>query len=94
MEKRGCIKKILSLGLCMLLVLTMLPAAALAVETFTTSDEGVALIKEYEDFRAMPYSDDGAWYIGYGTLCDPADYPGGVSEWEAEQLLREALVTM
>ncbi len=94
MEKRGCIKKMISLGLCMLLVLTMLPAAALAVETYTTSDEGVALIKEYEDFRAMPYSDDGAWYIGYGTLCDPADYPSGVSEEKAEELLREALVTM
>jgi len=77
----------------MLLVLTLLPAAALAVETYTTSDEGVAFIKEYEGFSAMSYSDDGAWYIGYGTLCDPADYPAGITEWEAEQLLREALVT-
>ena len=45
MKKSAPMKKILSLGLCLLLVLTLLPAAALAVETYTTSDEGVAFIK-------------------------------------------------
>ena len=59
------LKKILSLSLCVLLVLTLMPAAALAVETFTTSDEGIALIEEYEGFREEPYMDDnGNWYIG------------------------------
>ena len=93
MKKSAPIKKIISMGLCLLLVLTLLPAAALAVETYTTSDEGVAFIKEFEGFKSMAYSDKGERYIGYGTLCDPADYPNGVSEAEAERLLREAVVT-
>ena len=88
------LKKILSLSLCALLLLTLLPSAALAVETVATSDEGLALIEEYEGFRDMPYSDEnGYWYIGYGTSCDPADYPDGVTEEEADELLREALAS-
>ena len=86
------VKKRLSLGLCLLLILTLLPGAALAVDTYTTSDAGIALIKEFEGFRAMPYEDRGEWYVGYGTLCDPADYPTGISEEEADRLVRERLV--
>ena len=87
-------KKILSLLLSMTLVLTLLPSAAFAVMTYTTSEEGVALIAEFEGFRAMPYADDlGNWYIGYGTSCEPADYPYGVTEEEALQLLRQSLVS-
>ena len=85
--------KRLSLGLCLALVLTLLPSAALAVETYTTSEEGIALIQEFEDFRSMPYEDNGEWYVGYGTLCDPADYPEGIDRekgWELmEVFLRE-----
>ena len=92
-NKRTPVKKILSLGLCLLLVLTMLPAAAFAVENYTTSDEGIALIKEFEGFKSEPYLDQREWYVGYGTLCEAGEYPDGISEWEAEQLLREAVVT-
>ena len=88
MRKRAPFKHILPLALCLGLILTLLPSAALAVETYTTSDEGVAFIKEFEGFKSMAYSDKGEWYIGYGTLCDPADYPNGVSEAEAEPLTR------
>lgn len=94
MEKCAPLKKLLSLGLCVLLVLSLLPAAAFAVENYTTSDEGIALIKEFEGFKSEAYLDEGEWYIGYGTLCeDPGAYPGGITEWEAEVLLREAVVT-
>ena len=58
--------KHVALALCLVLVLTSLPAAALAVETYTTSEEGIAMIQEFEDFRSMPYEDNGEWYIGYG----------------------------
>ena len=69
------------------MVLTLLPSGALAVEIFVTSDEGVALIEEFEGYRDMPYADDrGNWYIGYGTACDPADYPDGITEEEADML--------
>lgn len=93
MKSKISLKRTLSLGLCMALILTLLSGAAFSVETFTTTDEGVELIKEFEDFRSMPYiGTDGKWYVGYGLACDPADYPGGITEEEAERLLREHLV--
>lgn len=85
-------KKMLSLSLSLILLLTLLPSAALAAETFTTGEAGIELIKEYEGFRDMPYTDSrGDWYIGYGSSCDPEDYPDGITEEEADELLREQL---
>ena len=87
------LKKLLSLGLCLLLAMTVLVGDAVAVETFTTSDEAVAMIEELEGFRQMPYvGTNGKWYVGYGLECDPADYPEGISPEEGERLLREHLV--
>ncbi len=87
------LKKLLSLGLCLLLAMTLLVGDAVAVETFTTSDEAVAMIEELEGFRQMPYvGTNGKWYVGYGLECDPADYPEGISPEEGERLLREHLV--
>lgn len=93
MKIKTFLKKLLSLGLCLLLTLTTLSGAALAVETFTTSDAGVAMIEELEGYRQMPYvGTNGKWYVGYGLECDPADYPAGISPEEAERLLREHLI--
>lgn len=84
-------KKILSMILSIAMVLTLLPASALAVETFATSEEGIEFIKELEGFRSEPYEDRGKWYIGYGVSCDPEDFPEPISKREADRLLREAL---
>ena len=93
MKIKTFLKKLLSLGLCLLLTLTTLSGAALAVETFTTSDAGVAMIEELEGYRQMPYvGTNGKWYVGYGLECDPSDYPAGISTEEAERLLREHLI--
>lgn len=93
MPIKTSLKKALSLTLCVVLSLTLLSGAAFAVETFTTSEACIAMIKEFEGFRALPYSDDnGKWYIGYGTECQSADYPTGITEWEADALLRRHLV--
>ena len=93
MNIKTTVTKCLAWGLCLALALTLLPPTALAVETYTTSEEGIALIQEFEDFRSMPYEDNGEWYVGYGTLCDPADYPEGIDRekgWELmEVFLRE-----
>mgnify|MGYP002508120033 FL=1 len=76
MKKKTVLKKLLALFLCAALSLTLLSGAALAVETFTASEACIALIKEFEGFRSMPYTDDsGEWYVGYGTECEPGDYP-------------------
>ena len=92
MRKRTSMKRMLALLMCVVLTLTLLSGAAFAVETFTTSEACIAIIKEFEGFRSVPYTDDsGDWYIGYGTECNPADYPMGVSEAEADRLLRQHL---
>ena len=78
--------------LCLALTLTFLPGAAFAVDTYTTSDLCVEKIKEFENLRLTVYTDiSGEWYIGYGSKCDPADYPSGITEEQAEELLRKDL---
>lgn len=84
-------KKIASMCLCALLLITLGSPPALAVETYLASEECVELIKEYEGFRDQAYEDNGKWYIGYGTNVELADYPYGVTEEEADWLLRQAL---
>lgn len=87
-------KKILAILCCLALLLPLLSGDALAVQTYSTSDAGLAMIKEFEGYRQYPYSDSrGEWYVGYGTKCDPAQYTAGVTEQEAAELLRQALVS-
>lgn len=85
------IKKIFSLTLCVLAVLTLLPSAAYGVDTYTTSPEGIAFIKEFEGFSGYPYEFGGSWAVGYGHGCQPEEYPDGISEADAELLLQEDL---
>ncbi len=59
-----------------------------------TSEAGIAFIKEFEDFTPKVIADVGQWVIGYGCRCDPDDYPEGITEEEAGQLMREALSPM
>lgn len=64
------------------------------------SDEIVAFIKSREGFSATPYWDYSQWTVGYGTRCgtkrDGSDVPDfyweGITEDEADRLLRNALV--
>lgn len=89
-------KKILSMFCCLTLLLSLLSGDALAVQTYTVSEAGLAMLKEWEGYHQYPYTDSkGEWYIGYGTKCDAAQieqYRDGISEEEAEILFREALV--
>lgn len=85
------LKKALSLALCLLLTLTLLPSSAHGAEAFTTSEEGVAMIREMEGFRSQPYLFCGSWAIGYGHTCQSGDYPGGITEEQADALLMEDL---
>jgi len=87
-------KRMLSLLLALVFVLTLQPVTARAVETFAISEAGIAMIKRYEGFRDLPYTDNGSdWYIGYGTSCDPAAHPFPIGEAEADLLLRQALAS-
>ena len=91
-EKVGTpMKKFLALCLSTVLILSLLPSGARAIEIYRISDEGIAMIMEFEGYRPEPYEDRGKWYIGYGTSCDPLDFPDGVTEEEAYWLLVDAL---
>lgn len=92
MKIRTSLKRLAALLLCMALTTTLLAGAGLTVETYTTSEECIAMIKEAEGFRAMPYADDnGKWYIGYAVACEPGDYPEGITEEIADIQLRTHL---
>lgn len=85
-------KKILSLLCCFALLLPLLSGDVLAVQTYTTSDEGLRLISEYEKFSEFPYRDSqGDWRVGYGTKCAEGEYAGGIGEEKARELLRGEL---
>jgi len=80
-------------ALCLALTLTFLPGAAFAVDTYTSSDLLVEKLKGFEALRQTAYMDlDGKWRIGYGSACDPSDYPDGISEAAAVELLRKDLI--
>lgn len=63
-----------------------------APKKMTISDNGLALIKKYEGYRKYKYWDYNHYSIGYGTTCGANDYPNGVTEAEATQMLKNTLV--
>lgn len=74
------------------------PPAAEAVAVFapaggrmSISDAGVSLIKRYESFSPTMYANGGYWYVGYGSQAAAGAYPNGVTEAEADALLRAEL---
>ena len=66
--------------------------AAGSIQTKTTSDAGIAFIEKCEGFSSTQYLSSGLWYIGYGTSCNATDYPSGISQADADKLLRSTLV--
>ena len=59
---------------------------------YTISNDGLDLIKSLEGFSQYAYWDVSQWTIGYGTGCGENEYPNGITEAEAETLLRSAIV--
>ena len=63
-----------------------------AAETkMKASKECIQLIKDFEGFLEKPVYDFSHYSVGYGTACDKDDYPDGISEREAEKLLRKGI---
>ncbi len=52
------------------------------------SEDCVNFIKAHEGFSKYAYWDYSQYTIGYGTRCDPANYPDGITEEEADYWLR------
>lgn len=84
--KKVCILK-RAAALLLTLALVTGAAPALAAGPAAASPELAEFIAGYEGFVAYPYSDGIQWYIGYGTACNPADYPNGITQERALELL-------
>ena len=79
------------------LLLSLIPAFALptqAASNMTTSEECIEILKKMEGFIKYPVYDHGQYSVGYGSGCGKDDYPNGITEEEADALLREYLVDM
>lgn len=84
----------LIMALAIALSIALIGGASVSAESnLSASDECIKILKKYEGFSSKPYSDYGQWTIGYGTRCpaDKLEYyrVHGISEAEAEKLLRE-----
>ena len=64
----------------------------------TMSQDGIDMIKKFEGFAKYPYWDYSQYTVGYGTHCPSEDLAryqkDGITEEEAEALLREYIVAM
>lgn len=59
-----------------------------------TSEECIAVLKKMEGFISKPMADNGQYSVGYGSGCNKNDYPNGITEEEADALLRTYLANM
>ena len=57
------------------------------------SEELIELLKELEGFLEYAQADYKHYSIGYGTSCEADDYPNGITEEEADVLLRKAVAS-
>lgn len=90
-------KRILCLLLTALMLLSLIPAFALpsqAASNMKTSEAAIGILKDLEGFSEFAYFDYAHYSIGYGTSCEKDEYPDGITEEEADALLREALGKM
>ncbi len=59
---------------------------------YAISNDGIDFIKSLEGFSQYAYWDYEQWTIGYGTACGENEYPNGITESQADALLRSAIV--
>ena len=90
-------RKIWCILLAAVLLLSLIPAFALptqAASNMKTSEECIEILKKMEGFIKYPVWDHSQYSVGYGSGCGKDDYPDGITEEEADALLREYLVDM
>ena len=89
-------KRIISFLLSAVMIFGVCAATAPQVSaagSLTTSEECIALIKEYEGFTPKPVFDYSQYSVGYGSSCQKGDYPNGITREQADKLLRKDLKT-
>lgn len=56
-----------------------------------SSEQLVSFVKQKEGFRETAYWDYAQYSIGYGSACSKDEYPNGITEAQADVLLRQML---
>ena len=84
-------KQWICLILAAVLLVSCCPSAAAGYSEMTFSDDLVEFLKSGEGFTERAKYIGGYWYIGYGCLVNPTDYPNGITEAGAEELMRKNL---
>ncbi|MBO4937649.1 MAG: SH3 domain-containing protein [Clostridia bacterium] len=59
-----------------------------AASALKASESCIALIKQLEGFQPTPKLDYSQYSVGYGSACEKGDYPDGITEAQADILLR------
>lgn len=67
-------------------------AVRCASKQYSTSEDGLKMLKRLEGYSKYAYWDYHQWSIGYGTRCEENEYPDGITEEEATRLLLNVLV--
>ena len=88
-------KRITSLILAVMLLVSAVPAGVSAQELMAASEDAIQILKKEEGFSAKPYWDYAQWTVGYGTKCPDdklEEYKNnGITE-EAAQLLLQSYI--
>lgn len=84
-------KRSISILLTLAILSGMCPGVLAAENDMKVSDNCIEYIKSGEGFSATVYNDGTGYYIGYGCACQPDEYPNGISQEQAEILLRNKM---
>ena len=90
-------KRILCTLLAALILLSLIPAFSLhaqAASNMKTGEGCIQILKKMEGFIEFPMWDHSHYSVGYGSTCEKDDYPNGITEEEADALLRKFLSSM
>ena len=90
-------KRMICALLALIIMLGLIPAFALtsrAASNMKTGEQCIQILKDMEGFLKYPVWDHTHYSVGYGSSCEKGDYPNGITEEEADALLREFLATM
>ncbi len=52
---------------------------------------GIEMIKSFEGFYSKAYWDYRQWTIGYGSRCEEGQFPNGITEAQATELMKEEM---
>ncbi len=88
-NKLRSFKKFFCIVITIIMILPCFSVTASAASKLTASQDCIDLIKQTEGFSKYKYWDYSQWTIGYGTACGADEYPDGITEAEAEKLLKK-----